>query len=197
MMTGRGGRARGRRAPRRKSNAPKSEIGKMLQDYWQKLATVNFNALASGGDIAVNIIDNDAEFGNAILKWTKMTLRPIWDAVDLSSAVWDMRTMYMMVYKQDEDDSTVHTLDSEETIRELQNTKRILRGPWMVSSPEALTAVGFVPPFALHMKPIVLKNFVLDREEDLRIGFTNADAAFGANGQELKFFGRGFVRVIK
>ncbi len=168
----------------------------MLQDYHQIARFVDFNALAVGGDIRLLLIDNDTDFSNAVLKWSKLTLRPIWESVDLVSDTLDARTLYMMIHKQDQDDSTVQTLDLEETIRELRNTKRILRGLWMVTSPQTVTS-GFVPPMAGHMKPIVLRNFVLDREEDLVVSFTNASAAFAAAGQILTFYSRGFVRVIR
>lgn len=196
MMRGRGGRARGRPAPRRKSNAPKSDIGKMLQDYLQASVSLDFNALVSGGDLRVTLIDNDARYSNSVLNWSKLTIRPIWDADDVSQGTLKMKTLYMLVYKQDQDDSTVHSLDSEEAIRELRNTKRILRGPWMVTSPERVTE-GFMPPMTAHMKPIVLRNFVLDREEDLHIGFTLVNSAFPSTSEVLTFFMKGYVRVIK
>ncbi len=168
----------------------------MLQDYFQKARTTNFASLGAGGDVATTLVDNDADYTNSVLKWSKLTIRPIWDAEDMAAGTLQIRTLYMLVYKQDEDDSTVQALDSEEVIRELRNTGRIIRGPWMVSTPNLQTS-GFVPAMTGHMKPIVLKNFVLDREEDLRVGFTNASSAFGASQQVLSFYMRGFVRVIK
>lgn len=188
---------RGRnRAPRRRSNAPKTAIGRMLQDYFQKARIINFASLGSGGDLALKLVDNDVDYTNSVLKWSKLTIRPIYDAEDISDSTFAHRILYMLIYKQDQDDSTVHALDVEETIRELRNTGRILRGPWMVTTPRLDTS-GYVPPMSGHMKPIVLKNFVLDREEDLLVGFTNASAAFGAGQQDLEFYMRGFVRVIK
>lgn len=188
--------SRGAQAPRRRSNAPKSDIGKMLQDYFQKARSTDFNALASGGDIATDLVNNLNDYTNAVLKWSKLTIRPIWDAVDIAASTLESRTLYMLIYKQDQDDSTVHGLDSQEAIRELRNTKRILRGPWMVTTPRVVTS-GYIPPMSGHMKPIVLKNFVLDREEDLLVGFTNPGSVFASTSQVLTFFMKGFVRVIK
>lgn len=168
----------------------------MLQDYFQSAPFVDFNALGSGSDISKIVVDNDAKYSNSVLKWSKLTLRPIWEPVDIKDSTLGTRTLYMMVHKQDQDDASVPTLDSEETIRELRNTGRIIRGPWMVTSPQLVTS-GYIPPMTGHMKPIVLRNFVLDREEDLIVSFTNASAAFGSAGQVLTFFMRGFVRVIK
>ncbi len=198
MASRRFGAARGRsRAPWRRSNAPKTSIGKMLQDYHQIARFLDFTGLGSGADIALTLIDNDADFSNSILKWSKLTLRPIYEPIDVATGIFDARTLYMMIYKRDQDDSSVPTLDSEETVREMRLKNEILRGPWMVTTPELVGTSAFVPAMSDHMKPIVLKNFVLDREEDLRVAFTNASAAFTVVGQVLTFYSRGFVRVIR
>ncbi len=170
----------------------------MLQDYFQPADhSLEFASLAAGGDIALTLVDNSSDFTNAILKWSKLTIRPYWDAVDMGAATVDSRTLLMMVHKQDEDDTTAKVLDSQEVIRELQNDKKIIRGPWWYTPPGFVTS-GFRPTMAGHMKPIVLKNFVMDREEDLRMDFTNiSSSAFSATSQILKFGMRGFVRVIK
>lgn len=168
----------------------------MLQDYHQIARFIDFASLAVGGDIALTLIDNSVDFSNSILKWSKLTLRPIYEPVDIRTALFDARTLYMMIYKRDQDDSSVPTLDIEETVREMKLKKEILRGPWMITTPEFVTE-GYMPPMTGHMKPIVLKNFVLDREEDLRVAFTNASGAFGASSQVLTFYSRGYVRVIK
>lgn len=179
-----------------RSGAPASKIGRMLQDYHQAINTVDFNAVAAGAEKAVLIVDNSAKYSNSVLKFSKLTIRVVYDAVDVESGVFTSRTLYMAVIKQDEDDSSILELDSEEAVREARNKGRILRGPWMVTTP-GLTTSGFIPPMIGHMKAIVLKNFVLDREEDLWVVFTVADASFAATSQVMRFFMRGFVRVIK
>ncbi len=152
----------------------------MLQDYFQPaFHTVDFNALATGGDIATTVVDNSADFSNSVLKWSKLTIRPIWDAQDIETTTLQLRTLMMMVKKQDQDDSTVYDIDNAETVRELRNSKKILRGPWWVTPPSRADA-GFVPAIAAHMKAIVLKNFIMDREEDLVVTFTNVSKAFAA-----------------
>ncbi len=189
-------RARGGRAGRT-SNAPRSTIGRMLQDYFQPaLHTTDFASLASGAEVSTTLVDNSADFTNGILKWSKLTIRPIWDAEDIGSGNHDLRTLLMLLHKRDQDDSSEPTIDSEETIREMRLEKRIVRGPWAISTPRFVTS-GFAPAFAGHMKPIVLKNFVMDREQDLVLTFTNISGAFGATSQALDYFMKGFVRVIK
>lgn len=182
----------------RRTQRPRSDIARMLQDYFQPaLHTTDFASLASGGDVSTVLVDNSADFSNSVLKWAKLTIRPIYDAEDMStSGGFQHRTLAVLLHKQDQDDSTVQTVDDEETIRELRNDKKILRGPWWVSTPAYVTG-GFIPPMASHMKAIVLKSFVLDREEDLRITFTNVSLAFSAVSQALDYAMKGFVRVIK
>lgn len=155
----------------------------------------DFASLASGGDIAVTLVDNSADFTNSILKWAKLTLRWTWEPTDMS--VFEPRDLLVGIIKRDQDSSAVPSLDSEEAIRELRNDKKLVRGPWIITTPRINTS-GFVPPMMSLMKPIVLKNFVMDREEDLLITFTNVNAsAFSATSQVVKIWPQGFVRVIK
>ena len=185
----RGGGRRGR---------PKTDIGRMLQDYFQPaLHSTDFNGLQSGADISTILVDNSTDFSNAVLKWSKLTIRPIWDADDIQGAALKMGTMAVLLHKQDQDNSDVQQVDNEETIRELRNKKRIIRGPWWVTSPGVAGSSYFVPPMAGHMKAIVLTDFVLDREEDLLITFTNVSASRAATSQVLDYAMKGFVRVIK
>lgn len=190
----------GRRTPKLRGGRggpPKTEVGRMLQDYFQPaLHTVDFNALASGGDIRVLLVDNSSDFSNAILKWSKLTIRPIWDADNMDAGAHQAKTLIMMVLKQDQDDGAVHGIDDEETVRELRNRKRIIRGPWWYTGPSLQTS-GFIPAMAGHMKAIVLKDFVLDREEDLILTFTNVSTAFASQAEQLDIALKGFVRVIR
>ena len=189
--------ARSRKTRGGSPGRPKTEVGRMLQDYFQPaLHTFDFNAMASGGDGAVVLVDNSADFQGSILKWGKLTIRPIWDTDDMRAGRIDLRTFMVMVLKRDQDDSTVPAIDSQEVVRELRNDRRIIRGPWWVSSPEIQTS-GYVPSMAGHWKAIVLQNFVLDREEDLIMTFTNVSLAFAAATQQLDFAMKGFVRVIR
>ena len=195
-MAGRG-RPLKRGGRRGRSNAPTSAIGKMLQDYFQPaLHTTDFASLASGAEVSTTLVDNSSDFENGILKWSKLVIRPIYDAEDIEAGNHQLRTLLVMLHKRDEDDSSQPQLDSEETIRELRLEKRIVRGPWAISTPRFVTS-GFAPAMAGHMKPFVLRNFVMDREQDLVITFTNISGAFGATSQALDYFMKGFVRVIK
>ena len=86
---------------------PKTAVGLALQDYFQPaLHTVDFNALASGADIATVLVDNSSDFSNAILKWSKLTIRPIFDSGDMEGVI-ELRTLVTMLMKRDQDDSSV------------------------------------------------------------------------------------------
>ncbi len=189
------------RGGRGRPSKPKSDVARMLQDYFQPaLHTTEFNALASGADIATTLVDNSSDFGGAVLKWSKLTIRPIWEVEHLLSAVLDGRTILMAIRKMDQDDTGAIALDNAQVIRELSNDKKLLRGPWPVTTPFVnFTTSGstFIPAMGGHMKAIVLKDFVLDREEDLVISFTNVSpSAFGASAMQLDYFMKGYVRVI-
>ncbi len=193
------GRPRRRTGIRRKSNAPKSAVGRMLQDYHQPaLQSLEFASLAAGADRKETIIDNSVEFQNSILKWSKLTIRPFWRANDIASL--DQIELVICVLKEDEDDAgATYSLDDQEVIRELRNDKKLLRGPWWYSLPQVVgTGAAFVPAFAGHFKPVVLQDFVMDREDDLAFAFTNvSSSAFTATSQILNFALKGFVRAIK
>lgn len=184
--------------PRRRTNAPKSNIGRMLQDYYQPGAVaLDFNALGSNASTSLALVDNSATYQNAILKWAKLTVRPIWLAAHMRSGVLDTRTFAIGILKQDEDNTTEYNLNNQEAVRELRNDGKILRGPWWYTMGETITS-GQLRPMEGHMKPIVLKNFVLDREEDLRFAVSHvAGVAFASTAQHLMMHMKGFVRVIR
>lgn len=191
-----GGRGRKLRGGRVRPRVPKTDVGRMLQTYFQPaLHSLSLASFASGDDVGVTLVDNSSDFNNAVLKWAKLTIRPIFDAENLSAGLVDTRTYIHVLYKRDQDDSATIAGDSAEVIRELRNDKKLLRGPWWSTSPRYTTS-GHLPIMAGHMKPQVLKNFVMDREEDLVWNVTNVSGASSANAQFLDFALKGFVRVI-
>ncbi len=190
------GRRKIRAGGRGKTGGPKTDVGRMLQDYFQPaLHTISLSSLASGGDTEKILVDNSVDFSNAVLKWAKLTIRPIFDAVDLEAGRVQLKTLIHVLYKRDQDDSSVLQCDQAQAIRELRNDKKLFRGPWWSSTPTVVTS-GFVPIMGGHMKPQVLQDIVMDREEDLVWGVTNVSTAFGAAAQDLDFAMKGYVRVI-
>ena len=63
---------------------PRSDIARMLQDYFQPaLRSLELASTGIGGDARVVLVDNSADYSNKVLKWTKLTIRPFYDAVDM------------------------------------------------------------------------------------------------------------------
>ncbi len=149
----------------------------MMQEYHQPAVDdLDFTNVASGGDLSEKLVDNSVDFGNVILKFSKLMVRWWWKGADIGNHQGD--EFLAAVVKQDEDESaTPPTLDSEEAVWEMKKDRRILRGPWVVCTPHKATAVGHYAPYEFFMKAIVLKNIVLDREDDLVFAFTNISGA--------------------
>ena len=171
----------------------------MLQDFFMPgFHNQDFASLASSGDTGIEVVTNAADFSNSILKWSKLTLRWIWEPSDITA--FSQRELLVAVMKRDQDDTSFPQLDSEEVIRELRNDKKLMRGPWIIHPPNVSGSAneGLYLGMQMMLKPIVLKNFVMDREEDLVVAFTNINgAAFGGTSQVVKIWPQGFVRVIK
>ena len=193
-MAARFGKGRNIRLARRK---PRSKVGQMLQDWHQDYSSdnIDFASLGSGSDVDVTLIDNSADFSNSILKWSKLTIRMVWEPENVSAM--QGRVLAMGLLKEDQDDtSNTYALDNEETVRELRRDNKLVRGPWLVTPPSLATS-GFIPAMTYLMKPIVLSSFVMDREEDLVIGYTNLGTAFASGTKTLRHFTQGWVRVLK
>lgn len=187
----RSGKKAGRRAGK-----PKTQMGQALQVFWfPAKQAVDFNALASGGDIGALLVDHSAEFASSVMKFRKLTIR--WWCQGSDLAAWRCRALAVAVYKQDQDDSaTPLSLDSEEAIQESREEGKMLRGPWVIITPE-VTVEGYAPAMSGLFKPIVLKNLVLEEENDLVISFTNLDdTAFAASSMIINLQRMGYYRKL-
>ncbi len=181
---------------RGRAGKPTTQMGQALQQFWYPAKQqLDFNALAAGGDAGFLVVDHNAEFASSVVKFRKLTLRWCFEAEDWS--VFKARQLLVAVYKQDQDDSgTPLELDSEEQIREMRESNMMLRGPWWISTLELATE-GFIPPMAVLLKPIILKNLVLEREEDLVLSFTNdSDSAFTAASMKINLRRMGYYRKM-
>lgn len=182
-------------ATRRRSGKPKTKVGQLLYDYWQPgLHNQDLNALANGADTGITLMDNSADFGNSIVTFRKLTLRWHWHGADMTNFAAD--ELLVALTKQDEDDTgTYPSLDSEEVVRELRRDNKMVRGPWIITTPNRVGGGSFTPHMALLMKPIVLKNLVLGPEEDLLVSFTNlSNAVLPSSSQLIRFFPMGYAR---
>ena len=183
------------RAIRRRSGKPKTKVGQMLYKYWQPgLHNQDFASLASGADTGIVIVDHSADFPNSIVNFRKLTLRWHFYGADLGN--WGRDELLIAVHKVDQDDSPYPALDSEEVIEELRRDGKMIRGPWIITTP-GLSTSGFIPQMTMLMKPIILKNLVLGPEEDLIVSFTNlSNAAMPSGSQTVRFYPMGFYRKM-
>lgn len=168
----------------------------MLYKYWQPgLHNQNLVSLASGADTGIVLVDHSADFASSIVNFRKLTLRWHWHGADKANFGND--ELLVALSKQDEDDTgTYPSLDSEEVVEEMRRDNKMIRGPWIITTP-SFTTSGFVPQMALLMKPIVLKNLVLGPEEDLIASFTNiSNASLSASAQTVRFYPMGFYRKM-
>ncbi len=180
-----------------RSGKPKTKVGQMLYKYWQPgRHDLDFTGLVNGGDTGIPIVDHSVDFANSIVRFRKLTIRWFWHGADAGNFLRD--ELLVALSKQDEDDAgTYPTLDLEETVEEMRRDNKMVRGPWIISTPSAAVAQSAIPPMAYLMKPMVLKNFVLGPEEDLLVSFTNlSNASFQAAEQILRFFPMGFYRKM-
>lgn len=178
---------------RRRSRRPAAfQKQRVPSKYFQQVNTLDLNALASGGDAQLTIVDNSQQIlptGNIAVKFNKLTIQTEFDA-DLS----DTRTLLAAVIRHKEG-ATAHKLDTVNDVRNLRNENQLLRGPWMLQTPPYVTG-GAHAPFTRYMKTIVLKSVVLDEDDDLVLGITNLSAAFSANAERMRNMVRGFYTEV-
>ena len=183
------GRMRGRRRTRRPAAFQKQRAP---SKYFQQVNTLDLQSLASGGDASLTIVDNSGQIlptGNIAVKFNKITIQTSFD-LDLG----DSRDLLVAVIRHKEG-TTPEKLDTVTDVRNLRNENQLLRGPWMIQTP-AYDTSGVATPFDRFMKTIVLKNIVLDEDDDLVMGFTNLDSAFSANAERVRNMVRGFYREV-
>lgn len=182
--------------PRRFATSGRRKPGRETKDragarYFQKVVDIDFNALAAGGDISAVLVDRSAVSGtsNSMTTLTKCKIQ--WQDV----SIVDERTMFMGVLRDEESlGATGHALDATDTVDDLRDENKLLRGPWML-------AVGPVTPSAVYdrsFKTIVLKNVHLDKDQDLYVSFSNysGGSAFAASSQKLRFVTTGWHKLL-
>lgn len=159
--------------------------------YFQKVIDVDFNALASGGDISAVVVDRSGISGtsNSMTTLTKCKIQ--WHDV----SVTDERSLMMAVFRDEESlGNTGIPLDDVDNVDDYRDEGKLLRGPWAL-------AVGPVAPSAVYdrsFKTIVLKNVHLDKDQDLYVGFSllTASGAFAASSQIIRFVTTGWHKLL-
>ena len=89
----------------------------------------------------------------------------------------------MAVHRQTQG-ATALKLDNEAEVKNATQAGQFYRRPHMThTNTSAYGTGGHMDHF---FKPIILKNVLLDDDDDIVVGFTNADVAFAASVQELE-----------
>ncbi len=182
--------ARGRRVRRTKRPAA-VQRQRVPTKYEQFLNLVDLNGLASGADIGLDILNNSSQLGSNVVKVMKATIQT-WFRFNMD----DLREILVAVVRHDEADESF-ALDDRATVRDLRNEGKLLRGPWCLQTvSQATSSVPVVSPWGRFMKTIVLKNLVLDEDDDVSLMITNVDSNFAASNQEMRNFVKVFYRVV-
>ena len=123
------------------------------------------------------LVDNSARFSNIPVRLVKMKCQLWWN-----DNVTDERSLIVAVYRDTEGGSFL-LLDDEATIRNATQAGQFYRRPHVIHTNIAeFGAAGHMDHF---FKPLILKNVLLDKDDDILMGFTLNDSAFGATSQQL------------
>lgn len=138
-----------------------------------------WDALADAGTVAVTLVDNSAIAGNKMIKIVKLKLE--WSMLVQSTADVCLRVAVLR-----HTEGTLPTDLDQANVRDARNENRLLRGPWML--PLMGVTSGSQPTL---YKPLILKNIVLDANDDLSLFFENM------TGNTLSATGPHFYALIK
>lgn len=178
----------GARRPRRRRRPAQMQKQRVPTRYEQFVNQVDLNALGSGNDILLDIMNNSSQIGNVVAKFNKITVQTCYD-----QNMADNRQILVAVIRQGETESAP-SLDNRATIRDLRNEGKLLRGPWMVNTYDQNANIA--GPFMNFMKTIVLKNLVVDENDDIVLAITNLGANFAGSSQIIRNFTKMFFRVV-
>ena len=150
-----------------------------MTDYLLTNSVLDFNALGLGGDIKVVLLDNSVQFGNQPVRVVKMKSAINWHR-DMS----DERHLIASVYREKEG-ATALKLDNEADVKNATQAGQFYRRPYKThTNTSGYGSAGHMDHF---WKPLILKNVLLDDDDDVVMGFTNEDSAFAASTQQLVF----------
>ncbi len=144
-----------------------------------------FDSLADDSIVNTVILDNSVDFGGNVVKIRKAVFR--W-GLTLQQAGNTVLLAAVVRHTQ----GSPPTAYTETTIRDLRNENHLLRGPWLL-------VLGSQQPTSVleNMKPIILKNLILDQNDDVTLALQNVGgAALTAAGPHLHWMMTAWYRVI-
>ena len=148
-------------------------------DYFLAATSINFNAIATGTNAIVILVDNSVRFGNEPARVVKLKVQSWWDF-----DVVDERWMIMAVYR-DKEGATPLDLANEAEVRNATQAGQFYRRPFVTHTNASVAGAG--GEMDHFRKPLILKNILLDRDDDLVFGYTMDDSAFSGSTQRLQF----------
>lgn len=171
----------GRRGvPRRKSGrSQKTRAQQILTDYMLTAPTADFQSLGAGAELKVTLLDNSQDFGNVPVRVVKMKAASMWN-----SNVVDERRVVQSVYREKEG-ATALKLDVEADVKNATQAGQFYRRPHLIHT--NIQAFGVAGEMDHFRKPLILRNLLLDDDDDVSISWTNIDSAFSANAQYIVF----------
>lgn len=148
-----------------------------MTDYSLTTFTKDFQSFASGGELLQVLVDNSALFGNIPVRIVKLKTQMLW-----GSDVVNEARLIMAVYR-DTEGATALKLDDEAEVKNATQNGQFYRRPHLTqTNTSAFGAAGHMDHF---FKPIILKNVLLDDDDDIVLGFTNPGSTFTASVQSL------------
>ena len=167
----------------------KTRAKQVMTDYFLSAESIDFNVFASGADLNDTLFDNSVDAGNVPVRIVKLKAQIWWD-MNVSSE----RALLMAVYRETQD-ATPLQLDVEADVKNATQNGQFFRRPVVTHTNIANYGLGMG-----HMdhffKTLILKNILLDDDDDLVIGFTNQDSAFGASTQILRLRIEGWFKRL-
>ena len=148
-----------------------------MSNYTLKAITHDFQSLAASGDSNNALLDNSVDFGNIPVRVVKMKTQFMWN-----SNVSEERDLLMSIYRETEG-ATALQLDDEDTVKNATQGSQFYRRPYRVHT--MTTTFGAAGHMDHFLKPVILRNVLLDDDDDIVVGFTNGASAFGATAQHM------------
>ncbi len=146
-------------------------------DYSLLSQSLDFVSLGAGADLNTSLFDNSARVSNVPVRVVKLKSQYAWDA-----DVVDERLLLMSVHRETQD-ATPLSLDTESAVKNATQDGRFYRRPSLThTNPTGFGVAGHMDHF---LKPTILKNVLLDNDDDIVLAFTNVDAAFTAAAQNM------------
>ena len=159
-------------------SSKKTRAQQVLTDYKLKAtAGLDFASLATGADKVLNLVDHSADIGDFPARIVKLKTSMMWKREFV-----DERHLIMAVYRHTEQSAALK-LDDEDAVRNATQAGQFYRRPFLTHT--NVNTFGVSGTMDHFLKPLVLKNVLLDADDDLVVGFTNPDSAFSATAQSL------------